>query len=174
MSFQVFPLHGCRRGAPLARGSRARRILPHLRRPPLWLGAWCISRDAPFLLLVAGCLSGTVLLPGPAALAEPGGNATPPASKTRKPAATPRSPYSTANPNQPYAIDKPELLPPPCPLIVSPDLPALQPIRIQPSQVAAKNRMGCLSAADAIYGPDGCPIKLCPPTSGAFPAAKPR
>jgi hypothetical protein len=28
--------------------------------------------------------------------------------------------------------------------------------------------MGCLSAADAIYGKDGCPIKLCAEASGSF------
>jgi hypothetical protein len=28
--------------------------------------------------------------------------------------------------------------------------------------------MGCLSAADAIYGKDGCPIKLCGEASGSF------
>ena len=125
-------------------------------------------------LLVACYLSSFVLLTGSAARAAGGGNTAAPAAKRKTAAPTPRPPSAPANPNQPYAIDMPELLPPPCPLIVSPDLPALQPIRIQPSQVAAKNRMGCLSAADAIYGPDGCPIKLCPPTSGAFPAAKPR
>ncbi|MEB3200477.1 MAG: hypothetical protein VKK62_08125 [Synechococcaceae cyanobacterium] len=72
------------------------------------------------------------------------------------------------NPNQPYAINRQGLLPPPCPLIVPPQLPALQPIRIQPSQVAIKNRIGCLSAADAYYGPDGCPLRLCPAGSGAM------
>ena len=39
---------------------------------------------------------------------------------------------------------------------------ALQPLRIWPDQVKGKNAMGCLSPADAsLYGPDGCPLKLC-------------
>jgi hypothetical protein len=37
----------------------------------------------------------------------------------------------------------------------------IQPLRIQPRQVAAKNKMGCLSAEDAVYGPEGCPIRFC-------------
>ncbi len=57
----------------------------------------------------------------------------------------------------------------PCPLVVSPQLPALQPLRIAPKDVAAKNRMGCLSPADAIYGADGCPARLCSKTSGVVP-----
>ena len=55
-----------------------------------------------------------------------------------------------------------------CPLIVPKDQQILQPRRIPPGQVAGKNAMGCLSAADAIYGKDGCPIKLCGEGSGAF------
>jgi len=72
-----------------------------------------------------------------------------------------------ASPNQPESIPTDRLPPQPCPLVVPADLPALQPLRIQPSQVARKNRRGCLSAADAIYGPDGCPVKLCT-KGGAF------
>jgi hypothetical protein len=45
--------------------------------------------------------------------------------------------------------------------VVPPREQVLQPLRIAPGQVAAKNAMGCLSAADAIYGPDGCPTRLC-------------
>jgi hypothetical protein len=123
-------------------------------------------------------LAQTMFPPPPAASAAPsGGAAQPNPAKAGPAAATPKAkpnPNPSPNPNQPYAIDKGGLLPPPCPLIVPPQLPALQPIRIQPSQVAAKNRMGCLSAADAIYGPDGCPQRLCPASSGAFPADKPR
>ena len=40
-----------------------------------------------------------------------------------------------------------------CPLIVRKDKQILQPRPIPPAQVAGKNAMGCLSAADAIYGP---------------------
>jgi hypothetical protein len=72
-----------------------------------------------------------------------------------------------ASPNQPESIRTDRLPPQPCPLVVPADLPALQPLRIAPSQVARKNRRGCLSPADAIYGPDGCPVKLCT-KSGAF------
>jgi len=39
-----------------------------------------------------------------------------------------------------------------CPLIVRKDQQILQPRPIPPAQVAGKNTMGCLSAADAIYG----------------------
>ncbi len=61
-----------------------------------------------------------------------------------------------------------------CRLVVNPELPALQPLRIAPSAVAAKNRLGCLSPADAIYGADGCPTRLCSQTSGVLtlPAAQ--
>jgi hypothetical protein len=38
---------------------------------------------------------------------------------------------------------------------------ALQPLHIAPAQVPLKNSFGCLSAADAVYGPDGCPKRLC-------------
>jgi len=56
-----------------------------------------------------------------------------------------------------------------CPLLVAPSNSEFQPKRIQPSQVAAKNAAGCLSPADAIYGPDGCPRKLCGANSGVIP-----
>ena len=56
-----------------------------------------------------------------------------------------------------------------CRLVVNPTLPALQPLRIAPSEVAQKNRMGCLSPADAIYSADGCPARLCGQTSGVLP-----
>jgi hypothetical protein len=65
-------------------------------------------------------------------------------------------------PNQPLAIEaRPGLSPPPCPLLVPRSEAVLQPLRIHPAQVAQKNVMGCLSAADALYGPDGCPSQLC-------------
>ena len=72
------------------------------------------------------------------------------------------------SPNQPLAIDG--LPPPPCPLLVPVSDYALQPLRIQPSQVARKNAVGCLSPADAsVYGPDGCPVKLCRAPQGTLP-----
>ena len=55
-----------------------------------------------------------------------------------------------------------------CPLIVPADSTTIQPRRILPSEVAGKNAMGCLSPSDAIYGADGCPVKMCGQTSGAF------
>ena len=56
-----------------------------------------------------------------------------------------------------------------CPLIVSAGNSAVQPLALPPAEVAAKNKAGCLSSADAIYGPDGCPLKLCGETSGSIP-----
>jgi hypothetical protein len=56
-----------------------------------------------------------------------------------------------------------------CPLLVKPSDAELQPLWIPPSQVKAKNSLGCLSGSDAIYGPDGCPTKLCPPGTGVIP-----
>jgi hypothetical protein len=67
----------------------------------------------------------------------------------------------SSSPNQPEAIEIRGLTPPPCPLIVPASSLDTQPLRISPSQVALKNRMGCLSEADAIYGPDGCPLRFC-------------
>ena len=49
-----------------------------------------------------------------------------------------------------------------CPLVVPSQVSFLQPKRLRPEQVKAKNAAGCLSAADAIYLADGCPLKLCP------------
>lgn len=64
--------------------------------------------------------------------------------------------------NQPLAIEeKPGLPPPPCALVVPRSEALLQPLRISPVQVTQKNSMGCLSAADALYGPDGCPRQVC-------------
>ena len=60
---------------------------------------------------------------------------------------------------------------PPCPRLASPgntDPTLMQPMRILPQQVKAKNAMGCLSPSDAIYGPDGCPLRFCGPNSGTF------
>ncbi len=55
-----------------------------------------------------------------------------------------------------------------CPLVVPASQAELQPLRIRPSQVAAKNAMGCLSPADAIYRPNGCPQRLCGRNSGVL------
>jgi len=51
---------------------------------------------------------------------------------------------------------------PSCPLVVPSQVSFLQPKRLRPEEVKAKNAAGCLSPADAIYGADGCPLKLCP------------
>ncbi|MFM7674896.1 MAG: hypothetical protein ACKO5F_04775 [Synechococcus sp.] len=69
--------------------------------------------------------------------------------------------------NQPLAVDG--LSPyPPCPLVVPRSQAVVQPLRLRPSQVASKNALGCLSQFDAIYGANGCPLRLCPSGSGAF------
>ncbi len=60
-----------------------------------------------------------------------------------------------------------------CPLVVAPSNSQLQPRRIPPSQVAGKNAGGCLSPSDAIYGPDGCPLKLCGANAGVIPLPAP-
>ncbi|WP_254933424.1 hypothetical protein [Cyanobium sp. WAJ14-Wanaka] len=56
-----------------------------------------------------------------------------------------------------------------CPLVVTPQNSLLQPKRINPAQVKAKNAGGCLSPADAIYGTNGCPQKLCGANAGVIP-----
>ena len=56
-----------------------------------------------------------------------------------------------------------------CPLLVKPSDADIQPLWIPPSQVKAKNELGCLSGADAIYGPNGCPTKLCGASKGVIP-----
>lgn len=78
------------------------------------------------------------------------------------------------SPNQPLAIDgEAALVPAPCKLVVPPGQSVLQPLKIRPDQVPLKNRLGCLSPADALYGPDGCPLKLCGPRKGAFSLTMP-
>lgn len=65
-----------------------------------------------------------------------------------------------SSPNQPVAIPAQQgLSPPPCPRIGPPG--TIQPLRIQSRQVKAKNARGCLSAEDALYGADGCPLRFC-------------
>jgi hypothetical protein len=56
-----------------------------------------------------------------------------------------------------------------CPLIVPPSQAVFQPLRIKPSAVAEKNRAGCLSSSDAIYGADGCPLRFCATGQGVIP-----
>lgn len=78
------------------------------------------------------------------------------------------------SPNQPEAIRVRGIPPPPCPPLVPLQDAALQPLRIAPNQVAKKNSMGCLSPADAaLYGPDGCPVKLCRLPQGTVPINQP-
>jgi hypothetical protein len=73
------------------------------------------------------------------------------------------------SPNQPLAINGAvPPVPSPCRLVVPPDQAVLQPMKILPEQVALKNRLGCLSPSDAVYGPDGCPARLCGKGEGAF------
>ncbi len=80
----------------------------------------------------------------------------------------------SSSPNQPLAIDgEAALVPSPCKLVVPPGQSVLQPLKIRPEQVPLKNRLGCLSPADALYGPDGCPLKLCGPNKGAFSLTSP-
>jgi len=73
------------------------------------------------------------------------------------------------SPNQPVAIPDQVRMQRACPLIVPQKDFALQPLRIPPAQVPMKNAMGCLSPADAIYGPDGCPARLCGKGAGTMP-----
>lgn len=76
-------------------------------------------------------------------------------------AALAAAPASAQSPSahQPEAIQIQGISPPPCPRLGSAN--TIQPLRLQPGQVALKNRVGCLSAEDAVYGPDGCPIRFC-------------
>jgi hypothetical protein len=60
-----------------------------------------------------------------------------------------------------------------CPLVVASNNSSAQPLRINPSQVAAKNRLGCLSPQDAVYGKDGCPLRLCSANQGVVPLPEP-
>ena len=61
---------------------------------------------------------------------------------------------------------------PPCPLVVPASQKLLQPRRIQANQVQAKNAMGCLSPADAMYGADGCPVRMCGADAGVIQLPK--
>ncbi|MBM5826420.1 MAG: hypothetical protein FJ054_13970 [Cyanobacteria bacterium M_surface_10_m2_119] len=56
-----------------------------------------------------------------------------------------------------------------CPRLAPANNPtSVQPLRIQPGQVPRKNARGCLSPADAVYGPDGCPRQLCGADAGVI------
>ena len=57
---------------------------------------------------------------------------------------------------------------PSCPLVVPASQKLFQPRSIQPNQVQAKNAMGCLSPADAVYGADGCPLRICGAEAGVI------
>lgn len=67
-----------------------------------------------------------------------------------------------AQPARAQASLNPLDLPRSCPALLPKDQSFLEPMRLSPKEVAAKNARGCLSPGDAIYGPDGCPTKLCP------------
>jgi hypothetical protein len=56
-----------------------------------------------------------------------------------------------------------------CPAIVNVNAGEIQPMRLPVSEVAAKNKLGCLSPNDAIYGADGCPLRLCGGNRGTVP-----
>ena len=53
-----------------------------------------------------------------------------------------------------------------CPALLPANESFLEPMPLPPRDVAAKNAKGCLSPADAIYGADGCPSRLCPQPTG--------
>lgn len=60
-----------------------------------------------------------------------------------------------------------------CPLIVPGNDWSAQPMRIAPADVAAKNRLGCVSPNDAIYGNNGCPVRRCGANQGVVPLPQP-
>ena len=75
---------------------------------------------------------------------------------------------ASQRPARAQAVPKPS-----CPLVVPPSQTLFQPRRIQADQVKAKNAMGCLSPADAVYGADGCPLRLCGPDAGVIQLPEP-
>ena len=75
-------------------------------------------------------------------------------------------PFNPSRPSQPQAISGPRPPIPPCRLIVPVKEAPLQPLHLHPAQIPLKNSFGCLSAADAIYGADGCPKRLCGTAKG--------
>ncbi|MFQ6537395.1 MULTISPECIES: hypothetical protein [Aphanothece] len=60
-----------------------------------------------------------------------------------------------------------------CPWLVPVRQRELQPKRLHPAEVPGKNARGCLSPHDAVYGPDGCPLRLCGPEAGVLPLPPP-
>lgn len=70
-------------------------------------------------------------------------------------------------------VDAQPLPNPSCPLVVPANQRVFQPKRILPEQVKVKNTMGCLSPADAVYGADGCPLRLCGPDAGVIQLPEP-
>lgn len=68
-----------------------------------------------------------------------------------------------------FKSGQPYLPPNSCPAIVDVNAGGIQPMRLPTTEVAAKNKLGCLSPNDAIYGADGCPLRLCGQNQGAVP-----
>ena len=111
----------------------------------------------PIVLRQLSLLSLPALLVGtPVAIAQ---NSNDPALKLIKGGGTPAV---FGGQNQP-------LPPSSCPAIVNIAAGDVQPLRIAPGVVAAKNKLGCLSPNDAVYGSDGCPIRLCGVGKGLVP-----
>ena len=104
---------------------------------------------APVLLALAPALALAGLLGAPHALAQPQAQSLAPGQAG---AAQVQGLYGDDLPRQGSR----------CRLLVPSQMPFLQPKRLKPGEVKAKNASGCLSPADAIYGADGCPLKLCP------------
>ena len=71
-----------------------------------------------------------------------------------------------------FKSGQPYLAPNSCPAIVNVNAGEIQPLRLPASEVAAKNQLGCLSPNDAIYGADGCPLRLCGQNQGSVPLPK--
>ena len=74
--------------------------------------------------------------------------------------------FNPAKSSQPQAINGPRPPVPPCRLVVPVREAPLQPLHLHPAQVPLKNSFGCLSPADAVYGPEGCPTRLCGSSKG--------
>ena len=74
--------------------------------------------------------------------------------------------FNPAKGSQPEAISGPRPPVPPCRLIVPLKDAPLQPLHLHPAQIPLKYSCGCLSGADAIYGADGCPKRLCGTAKG--------
>lgn len=68
-----------------------------------------------------------------------------------------------------YRSNTPMLSTSSCPAIVNGNAGDIQPLQLAPPEVAAKNKLGCLSPNDAVYGSDGCPTRLCGEGQGVVP-----